>query len=139
MGLPFVRGSATSEDAAAAKRGSASSDQERVYAFISGRWIAGATDDEIEEILGMRHQNASARRNALVRAGRVKDSGLRRPTRSGREATVWVVGKGLALVGAPNDRVGRPNAEALRAAATELDRAHPALADVARWLRHIAR
>lgn len=36
------------------------------------------------------HQTASARVRGLVLRGRVKDSGKRRDTRSGRKATVWI-------------------------------------------------
>lgn len=50
----------------------------------------GATDDEMEIYLDMRHQTASARRRDLVIAGLVKESGERRKTRSGRTANVWV-------------------------------------------------
>lgn len=135
--IPFVRSSDTSKAAAEAKRATVASDLERVYAFIESRGSFGATDDEMEAALDMRH--ASSRRNGLARAGRVMDSGERRRTRSNRKAAVWVVGKGEAPDGSGNDRVSRPNPEALRAAATSLERAHPALADVARWLRHIAR
>jgi hypothetical protein len=55
----------------------------------------GRTDDEIEVLLDMRHQTASARRRELVQQGKVKDSGLTRKTRSGTPATVWVVTEGL--------------------------------------------
>lgn len=50
----------------------------------------GRTDDEIEVLLDMRHQTASARRRELVQQGKVEDSGLTRKTRSGSPATVWV-------------------------------------------------
>jgi len=62
----------------------------RVLGFIESTFIHGATDDEIEVALGMRHQTASARRRDLVLSGLAKDSGKRRKTRSGRSATVWV-------------------------------------------------
>lgn len=53
----------------------------------------GATDAEVEAALGMRHQTASARRRDLVKADLVTDSGQRRATDSGRQATVWVASK----------------------------------------------
>lgn len=52
---------------------------------------AGRTDDEIEELTGLRHQTASARRRELVQHGAITASGAVRPTRSGRNATVWIV------------------------------------------------
>ena len=51
----------------------------------------GATDDEIERKLWMRHQTVSARRRELVLMGLVKESGETRATSSGRKANVWVV------------------------------------------------
>ena len=73
-----------------------------VFNFLKKRGTKGATDDEIERHLNMRHQTASARRRTLVLKGRVSDSERERRTRSGRWATVWVVaelGKQLALPG----------------------------------------
>jgi hypothetical protein len=51
----------------------------------------GATDAELESIVGLRHQTASARRNELARDGWIEDSGARRLTDSGRHAIVWVL------------------------------------------------
>lgn len=51
-----------------------------------------ATDDELEVNLGLKHQTVSARRRELVLKGLVRDSGTTRETRSGRKATVWVLG-----------------------------------------------
>lgn len=62
----------------------------RILGFIVDRGLTGATDEEIEKSLGLRHQSASARRNELARDGWIKDSGERRKTSSGSEATVWV-------------------------------------------------
>jgi hypothetical protein len=135
--IPYVRGSETSEDAAHAKRATAGSDEERVLEAIRRCGADGITDDGIENLLEMRHQNASARRNALVRKGLVCDSGMKRNTRSGRRATVWVAGVGSPLVGAPNDRVKRPSRDELLFAAAVLEK-HVGT-DVAKWLRWMAR
>lgn len=51
----------------------------------------GCTDDELEVLLSMRHQTASARRRELQLQGFIVDSGWTRTTRSGREAIVWVL------------------------------------------------
>ncbi len=90
---PHVAGSETSEAAGA------SVDRvpmrERVLRYIDfythGSGSIGATDDELEVALTLRHQTASARRRELVLLGKVVDSGRRRKTRSGCLATVWVV------------------------------------------------
>jgi hypothetical protein len=54
----------------------------------------GATDDEIEVALKLRHQTVSARRRELVLLSQVTDSGRRRKTRSGRSAIVWFTRNG---------------------------------------------
>jgi len=56
----------------------------------------GMTCDELELQLGMRHQTASARVNELLKATYIEDSGERRKTSSGRQATVWKAGKKAA-------------------------------------------
>lgn len=140
--LPFVQGSRTSEAAAASKRSRVTNDAAIVLEFITNRGAEGATDDEIEVGLRFSHQSASARRNGLVRKGLVCDSGGERKTRSGRKATVWILGKGDALVGAPNDRAKRPSKELLVIAARFLDEPHARAAGcdaVIAWLRWMAR
>lgn len=87
--LPRVHGSKTSEAAAENAAGGAGSDRRRIYEFLQR--VGGATDDEIEEMFGLRHQTASARRRELVIRGLVRDSGYKKPTRSGSDATVWEV------------------------------------------------
>jgi len=49
----------------------------------------GATCEEVEDALGLRHQSASARVNELMNTGRILVGG-RRETSSGRSAFVWV-------------------------------------------------
>ncbi len=49
------------------------------------------TSDELEKIFDMRHQTVSARLSELRYAGFIEQSGLERPTRSGRNAIVWQV------------------------------------------------
>lgn len=51
----------------------------------------GATCDEVERFAGLSHQTASARLRGLAKRGAIRDTGLRRPTRSGRNAIVWEV------------------------------------------------
>jgi hypothetical protein len=61
----------------------------RVLGFIRDRGEQGATDDEVEEALDLRHQTASARRRELYLLGEIRPIGERH-TRSGRRAKVWV-------------------------------------------------
>jgi hypothetical protein len=65
--------------------------QVRVFNHIESMGDRGATNEECENALGMRHATVSARANDLWRAGRIKDSGLRRKVSSGRTAKVWTV------------------------------------------------
>ncbi len=51
----------------------------------------GATADEIERVTGLRHQTVSAQIRHLLQGGIVLASEARRPTRSGRGATVWIL------------------------------------------------
>ena len=85
----YVRGSETSKEAAESIREKAPSMKQRVSAVLESR-ANGLTDEELEQILEWRHQTVSARRRELVLEGAVKDSGRKRPTTSGRNATIWV-------------------------------------------------
>lgn len=89
MGRPYVRGSDTSRAAAASVEHSAKAQQSRCLQLIKDSGYTGKTCDEIEEILGERHQAISARLRELVLSERIIDTGSRRPTRSGRNANVY--------------------------------------------------
>lgn len=95
---PYAAGSDTSQQAAARKTNLAA-DRSRVLALIASRGAHGATTDEVEEILGLRHQNASARvwdlagrnwRHPLPGAPFIVETEAKRRTRSGRWAHVYV-------------------------------------------------
>lgn len=89
--LPFSN-TDTSLDAAKSVQYSAGSIRSRVFRFIKSCGKYGATDDEIEIWSGMRHQTISARRRELVLNDSITYSGIKRNTRSGRKAQVWVAG-----------------------------------------------
>jgi hypothetical protein len=69
--------------------------RDRILATIRDRGPVGLTDDEGEAILSIIAQTYTPRRGELVRAGKVRDSGERRPTSSGRPAAVWVSVEGV--------------------------------------------
>lgn len=98
--LPHVPQSQTSKEAARSMERKAPSIRDRVFSYIKAQGRDGSTDDELEQALGLRHQTASARRRELVKMGLVQDSGQRRPTRSGRSATVWASAD-LGVLGSP--------------------------------------
>lgn len=83
-------GGDTSLAAAESIAPSADSIRAKIKAFIAAQ-AQGATCDEIELSLDLRHQTASARVRELVLFKEIKDSGDRRETRSGRGARVYVL------------------------------------------------
>ena len=86
---PHVRGSDTSIAAALSQLDSARTKEAAVWRLIRDA-PDGLTDDDAEHLTGWRHQTVSARRRGLVLRKLVTDSGRRRLTSSGRQATVWV-------------------------------------------------
>lgn len=88
---PYVPGSQTSREAAESfGPADLNSMQTQVLRYIeSKRWV-GATCDEIEAAIGMRHQTCSARIRDLTKRDLIKNSGRQRKTRSGRNAVVHV-------------------------------------------------
>ena len=84
------RQSATSAAAAAAIRKDTSRLRMEVYRCIKRRGKRGCTDEEGEEALGLGGNTYRPRRVELVAKGWIEDSGRKRPTQSGRMATVWV-------------------------------------------------
>lgn len=88
--VPAVLSSATSVAAAKSVAPHASRLEAIVLAAITAAPATGRTCDEIEVSEVMSHQTTSARCRALVLRGAIQDSGMKRKTRSGRLATVWV-------------------------------------------------
>lgn len=62
-----------------------------VYTEVFASGYTGITCDCVEENTGMSHQTCSARITELVIEGKIRDTGERRKTRSGRTARVYVV------------------------------------------------
>lgn len=90
--LPYVSGSDTSKAAAESHApASVSALKSLMLRFIA--YSGGATCDEIEASLGLRHQTASARIKELKDTQKIRDTGTRRRTRSGRMAAVYEVVK----------------------------------------------
>ena len=80
----------TSLEAHKSQKDKAPVDASKILAYIIREdRPKGATCDEIEVALSLSHQTASARVRDLFKAGSIRDSGLRRNTRTGRKATVW--------------------------------------------------
>ena len=82
----------TSKAAAASMESETSTIRGRIYRYMESVGFAGITSDEVEERLNLRHQTAAARLTELWHTLHlIEDSGRRRPTRSGRNAIVFVV------------------------------------------------
>jgi len=84
----YVAGSDTSKEAAKRSDNSAGAMRLKVLAHINA--VGNATCDEIEEAMKLKHQTASARIRELVLDGKIQDTGMRRRTRSGSSARVYV-------------------------------------------------
>jgi hypothetical protein len=89
-GLARADGNDTMRDAAKRVEPRSGSQRARVLELAMIRGELGVTDDEIEQVLDLAHQTASARRNELVADGYLTDSGIRRKTRRYADAAVWV-------------------------------------------------
>lgn len=84
---PYRRGSSTSREAAERIEGAGSALRGRVLGALRTR--GPMTDEELQVVLAMDPSTQRPRRVELVRLGLVRDSGARRPTLSGRSATLW--------------------------------------------------
>lgn len=153
--LPFNKGSATSQSAAEShtKEG-LSRDEKLVFEKVEEAGKEGLTDDQIEQMTGLMHQTASARRRGLVVKGRVRDSGQVRSTRSGRNASVWVVGRQEIVAGKSQSRGSRPPNKLLQMGGMEIIRllnkadgqavsagyaTREEMEEIARWITHISK
>lgn len=87
--LPYQRHSDTSREAALMAEPHRDTDLARVLLVIRAACVDGVTDEEIVERARMAGNTVRPRRVELVQRGLVIDSGVRRPTRSGRKAVVW--------------------------------------------------
>ncbi len=63
--------------------------REKVYQLILRSGAAGLTDEELSKNLRVAGDILRPRRNELVKADRVVNSGTRRETKRGRTAIVW--------------------------------------------------
>ena len=78
----------TSLQAHKSQKDKAPSDCATILTWIR-KYRTGTTCDKLEQVLNMSHQTTSARINDLVRKGRIRDSGRREKTRTGRLAICW--------------------------------------------------
>lgn len=91
----YVKGSETSKEAAESVEKHVTGLARKVLDFIEARGKWGATSDEIEIDLDMRHQTASARVRELFLKNKIDRTEIKRKTRSGRNAFVYRVREGV--------------------------------------------
>ncbi len=87
---PRHNGTATSMAAAKSMKPHAGSIRSKIFHFIAAKRSYGATADEIEHILGYAGSTLRPRICELREKNMVRDSGITRPTVTGRMAVVWV-------------------------------------------------
>ena len=68
-------------------------DEAALLVWLTERGLSGATDDEIKTNFGWDGDYERPRRWRLVQQDKVRPSSLRRKTRDGNPATVWIVMK----------------------------------------------
>ncbi len=88
--VPFVKHSDTSREAAEAIEPKVNKLQGQVMTFIHSTSLLGATDQEIQDALGMSGSTERPRRRELEIMGRIVNSGATRKQANGRNATVWI-------------------------------------------------
>lgn len=96
----------TSEVAAEQAAPKVSARMQTVLSLLKTRGPGGLTIDELSMITGLLVQSVCPVVNSLVKLGQVKDSGERRPTRSGSPAKVWIVAD--TVTGLGTDKEVRP-------------------------------
>ena len=87
---PYQRGSTTSAEAAASIAHKTGPDATTVLAFLRGCGRHGATDEQMQSLIPMQANTQRPRRVWLTQKYLVGDSGYKRATTSGKNATVWV-------------------------------------------------
>jgi hypothetical protein len=83
----------TSEDAFESMKPYIPAIKVKIYDEVKGAGVIGLTCDQVEVRLGLLHQTASAIITTMKRERLLDYKGERRPTRTGRGAEVYVVGR----------------------------------------------
>jgi len=91
VGLPYAKNSKTSKAAAKSMVKHAPNQREVVWKYVYQCGKTGATCEETEIALGMRHQSCSTRMQELRQLGRLAYNGKRRRTVAKRKADVHVI------------------------------------------------
>lgn len=87
---PYQRHSATSKAAALSAEPQAGTKRAILLAFLRGRGLTGATDEEMQANVPMNANTQRPRRVELVQGHFIEDSKRTRATIGGDQAVVWV-------------------------------------------------
>ena len=87
---PHVAGSKTSKAAASEISPYLGRLQACVFDYIASRGPLGATDQEVQEALSIDSSTQRPRRYELANKGLIRQAGIKRKTKSGRKAQVWI-------------------------------------------------
>jgi hypothetical protein len=104
VGAPYISGSETSKKAAISIQSARETLTKKVWRFACQKGAVGFTDEECCGVLAMNPSTQRPRRVELVEVGLVVDSGMKRKTISGREATVWIVNPDALVYGSETSR-----------------------------------
>lgn len=88
---PYQQHSTTSKEAATSMEPNLGHLQAVVLAHLRSCGAWGATDEEMQTALEMAQNTQRPRRRELQLKQLVCDSGQKRPTRSNRQAVVWII------------------------------------------------
>lgn len=94
--MSIVRATSHAAGKEVKRSGRAGTLRARVFVQILRSGVDGATLDELEQIMGVPGNTLRPRRVELHEKGFVIDSGKRRPTRTGKDAIVWIVPESIA-------------------------------------------
>ena len=88
--VPYASGSETSKAAASEMSPYLGRLQACIFDFIASCHAFGATDQEVQEALGIDSSTQRPRRCELANKGLIRKAKIKRKTRSGRQAQVWI-------------------------------------------------
>lgn len=88
---PRQRHSETSTEAAKSIKPHISGLHTRILALLKQRGAHGATDEEMQDVLGMIANTQRPRRIELQKKGVIVQAPMRRKTKKGRGANVWIL------------------------------------------------
>ena len=88
--MPYMAPAACSREANDRAAESKHTQRERILIYIEGCGTFGATDNELQEALGLAGNTVRPRRGELAVMGKIAPSGAKRRNEAGNNCAVWV-------------------------------------------------